>query len=75
MIYCLLTLEKDLIIHDISQFKLLYLSDRGSLKYPSEMVLESIVIVWKIFVNVENDDQLMMILVEDHPGKFLLNYQ
>ena len=57
----ILTLEKDLIIDDISQFKLLDLSDRGSLKYPSEMVLEFIVIVWKIFVNIENDDQLMML--------------
>ena len=35
----LLTVDKDLIIDDlsISQFKLLDLSDRGSLKYPSEI--------------------------------------
>ena len=43
-----LTVENPPIIDDlfVSQFKLLKLSDRGSLKYPSEIVLESILDVW-----------------------------
>ena len=70
----ILTLEKDLFIDDmsLSQFKLLDLSDRGSLKYPSEMVLECIVIVWKIFVNIENDDELLILLIEGPSRKILI---
>ena len=44
---------KDLHIDELSlsQFKLLDLSDRGGLKYPSELYLESIT-AWKIFVRI-----------------------
>ena len=48
-----LTIEKDLLVDEVdttSKFKLLELSDRGDLKYPSEVALESIVTVWKIFI-------------------------
>ena len=39
-----LTIERDLVCeHPLSKFKLLELTDRGGLKYPSEVVLESIV--------------------------------
>ena len=56
----------------LCQTRPLDLSDRRSFKYPSEMVLECIVIVWKIFVNIENDDELMIILVEEPSRKILI---
>ena len=57
-----LTIERDLLVDEpdaTSQFKLLELSDRGGLKYPSEIVLESIISTWKIFICIENDRELM----------------
>ena len=36
-----------------SDFKLLELPDRGSLKYPSESVLESIPTLWLLFSAIE----------------------
>ena len=42
--------DKDFLIDESfgPQNKLLQLTDRGGLKYPSELVLESMIIVWKI---------------------------
>ena len=52
-------------------FKLLELTDLGSLKYPSEPVLESILTLWKLFSAIENDRQLMTLLV-DGPARNIL---
>ena len=62
-----LTFERDLLFYEsytISKFKLLELSDRGCLKYPSEVVLESIANVLKIFICIENESELMEIFVK-----------
>ena len=47
----MLTIDKDLLVDKefVSQYKLLEISDRGRLKYPTEIVLESVVTLWKIF--------------------------
>ena len=68
-----LTIDKTLLIEGISQsdFKLLELTDRGSLKYPSEPVFESILTLWKLFSAIENDRQLMTLLV-DGPARNIL---
>ena len=68
-----LTIDKTLFIEGLSQsdFKLLELTDRGSLKYPSEPVLESILTLWKLFSAIENDRQLMTLLV-DGPARNIL---
>ena len=69
----ILTIDKDLIDDlSISQFKLLDLSERGSLKYPSEIVLESSVIVWKIFMTIKNNNELMVKLLEGPSRKILV---
>ena len=70
-----LTVEKRLVVDDLSdsQFKLLLLSDRGSLKYPSEIVLESIVDVWKIVIKIENSNDLMAMLVEGPSRKIIFD--
>ena len=70
-----LTIEKNLVIDDlsVSQFKLLELSDRGSLKYPSELVLQSIVDVWKIIISIESSNDLMAMLVEGPSRKILVD--
>ena len=71
----LLTIDKDSLIDELplSQYKLLELSDRGNLKYPSELVLESIVIAWKIFFIIENNSELMSILVQGPSRKILVD--
>ena len=48
-----LTIERDLLVdeHPLSKFKLLELTDRGGLKYPSKVVLESIVTAWRIYIH------------------------
>ena len=42
--------NKDFLIDESfgAKYKLLQLTDRGGLKYPSELVLESMIIVWKV---------------------------
>ena len=71
-----LTIERDLLVDEvdtISKFKLLDLSDRGGLKYPSEVVLESIVTAWKIFTCIENDSELMKMFVKGPCRKVLVD--
>ena len=72
-----LTVEKRLVADDLSesQFKLLLLSDRGSLKYPSEIVQESIVDVWKIVIKFENSNDLMAMLVEGPVTKYSIRVE
>ena len=61
----LLTIDKYLLDDlSISQFKLLDLSDLGSLKYPSEIVCEFIVIVPKILMTIKNNNELIAKLLE-----------
>ena len=47
----MLTIDKEFLLDlDLdSQYKLLQLTDRGGLKYPSEPVLNSILVLWKTF--------------------------
>ena len=70
-----MTHEKDVIldINSLSEFKLLQLTDRGRLKYPSEPVLTSIVTLWKIFVSIEDNDKLLPMLVDCPSRKILVN--
>ena len=61
----ILTLDKNLLLEELedTQFKLISLCDRGQLKYPTEPVLDVIVSVWKIFIAIEQNSQLMEMLV------------
>ena len=54
-----------------SQFKLLELTDRGELKYPSEPVLSCAITLWRILVSIENNDELSNLLV-DGPSREIL---
>ena len=69
-----LTIERDLLVdqHPLSKFKLLELTDRGGLKYPSEVVLESIVTAWRIYIGIENDSQLMEMFVRCPSRKIIV---
>ena len=62
----LLTIDKDFLFHEMSQpeFRLLQLTDRGGLKYPTHIVLDSIVTLWKTLVAVEIKDNLMAMFVQ-----------
>ena len=41
----------------------MHLTDRGGLKYPSEPVLDSILVLWKRFYAIENNKELLAKLV------------
>ena len=71
----LLTIDKNLIIDDTStpQFKLMELFDRGGLKYPSEIVLDSIIVVWQIFIIIEHNSELMIIFLNGPSRKILVD--
>ena len=72
----ILTFDRDLLVDEsstLSQFKLLELSDRGGLKYPSEVVLESIVTSWKILICIENDSELMPAFVKGPSRKIIVD--
>ena len=69
-----LTFEKEFLFDPDfpSEFKLLQLTDRGRLKYPSEPVFYVVIILWKIFVLIESDDKLLTLLVEGSSRKILV---
>ena len=70
----MLTIDKDLLVGEefASQYKLLEISDRGRLKYPTEIVLESVVTLWKIFSIIQNNSELMGAIVEGAARKILV---
>ena len=68
-----LTVDKDLAI-DESKFQLIKIMDRGSLKWPSNIVVESIIMVWKCFSIIEQNESLMEQFQQDLQGKYLSNY-
>ena len=76
MYVCLdaLTFEKDFIfdLEFSSEFKLLELTDRGGLKYPSESLLCAVIMLWKIFVVIESDNNILTIFVEGSFRNILL---
>lgn len=43
------------------------------MKYPSELVLQSIVDVWKIIISIESSNDLMAMLVEGPSRKILVD--
>ena len=56
----MLTQDKDLEIVDLEdKNKLIQLIDRGCLKWPSHIVIDVIIAVWKVFVAIENGKLLM----------------
>ena len=55
-----------------SEFKLLQLTDRGRLKYPSEPLLSVVIILVKIFVLIESNRNLLTKLVEGSSRKIIV---
>ena len=52
----MLTQDKELEIVDFEdENKLIQLIDRGCLKWPSHIVTDAIIVVWKVFVAIENE--------------------
>ena len=53
--------DKELEIVDLEdKNKLIQLIDRGCLKWPSHIVIDVIIVVWKVFVAIENEKLLML---------------
>ena len=67
-----LTFPKEIEIYNDTGFSLIDLLDRGSLKYPSESVYESVVIMYEIFIKIENDSSLSKIFYESSCRKNLI---
>ena len=70
----LLIIDKDFIFDEDSQteFRLLQLTDRGGLNYPSEFILESIVTLWRTLIAIKSKDNLMAILMQGSSRKILV---
>ena len=70
----MLTVDKEFLLDlDLdSQYTLLQLTDRGGLKYPSEPVLNSILVLWKTFSAIENNKELLAKLVSGPSRKILV---
>ena len=67
-----LTFPKEIEIYNDTGFSLIDLLDRGSLKYLSESVYESVVIMYEIFIKIENDSSLSKIFYESSCRKNLI---
>ena len=73
----LLTIDKDLLIDDTSnpQFKVIELSDREGLKYPSQIVMDSIIVVWKNLLTskIEHKSELMSVFLKGPSRKIIVD--
>ena len=70
----LLIIDKDILIDEAFEFRyqLLQLTDRGGLKYPSELALDSLIIVWKILTIIQSNNELMSLFIEGQTRKILV---
>ena len=53
-----LTENKDIEISETTKYDLVRYIDRGSLKWPSDIVIESIIVLWKIFTKLDENESL-----------------
>ena len=68
----LLTKDKNLDLGDATKYDLVKYVDRGSLKWPSDLVVESIVVLWKIFMKIEEDEALKKLFYSSPSRKLLI---
>ena len=59
-----LTSPKDIEVDNDTGFSLIDLLDRGSLKYPSESVFESVLIIYEIFLKIDSSSRLSRLFYE-----------
>ena len=73
---CMMCLTEDKYLHldepPDSKYKILEVIDRGNLKWPSDIVLDAVVLVWKIFRLIEQDNDLLIRFASGAPKKTLL---
>ena len=53
-----LTENKDIDISETTKYDLVRYIDRGSLKWPSDIVIGSIIVLWKIFTKIDENETL-----------------
>ena len=71
----LLTVDKEsLDLSSDSEFELLHLTDCGGLKYSSDPVLDSILVLWKRFYAIENNKELLAKLVSGPSKKISVEF-
>ena len=74
---CMLYLTKDKYFHiedpQHSKYKILEFIDRGNLKWPSDIVLDAVVLVWKIFRSIEQSSMLLAQFASGLPIKTLVD--
>ena len=74
---CMLYLTEDKYLHiedpQHSKYKILELIDRGNLKWPSDIVLDAVVLVWKIFRSIEQNSMLLVQFANRSPRKTLVD--
>ena len=73
---CMMCLTGDKYLHldepPDSKDKILEFTDRGNLKWPSDIVIDAVVLVWKIFRVIEQDNDLLIQFASGSPRKILL---
>ena len=70
-----LTIDKELLMEQPQESRYAYLKivDRGSLKLPSDVILESVVILWKIFVSIDSNKSLLLVLAQGSSKQILVS--
>ena len=70
-----LTIDKELLMEQPQDSRYAYLKivDRGSLKWPSDVILDSVVILWKIFVSIDNNKSLLLVLAQGSSKQILVS--
>ena len=67
-----LTSPKDIQVMNDTGFSMIELLDRGSLKYPSEIVYQSVLIMYEIFLKIDDHSHLSKIIYEGSCRKKLV---
>ena len=56
-----------------SKYTYLEIVDRGSLKWPSDSIVDAVVVLWSIFVAIDGNNSLMTVLVQGASRQILVS--
>ena len=70
-----ITIDKDFLFEQPLDSKYSYLEivDRGSLKWPSDRIVDAVVVLWRIFVAIDGDNSLMSVLIQGASRQILVS--
>ena len=70
-----LAIDKEFLFEQPPDSKYTYLEivDRGSLKWPSDRIVDAVVVLWRIFVAIDGDNSLMSVLIQGASRQILVS--